>query len=365
MNTRPNRRMGTKWTGVVIALSIVMAACGDNGDTSPEATEPPPTSEKSAESSDRLTPQPLPERESIVINSLVVETSAPLFLAEAMGEFEAENLDVEIVSLTFGDALTQMASGNMDACACGVVPASLNAVANGIRMKVVSSVFTSQPASIGLYVRPDLVDGLPASLEGTSLGLFAGWNSIFSLYLANWVEPAGLTLSDINAVTIPSFGDAFAALESGAIDGAYLIPPFTQQAVDSGSGVLIEEVVLPPGTPTVGVWFGTRLLDDEPEVGQAVLRALARTTREYLDEGYRENDETMAALADALGTTAEALRSASEPPGFSPDLAILDWGEETIELQSLWIELGGILDFDEPLPASEYIDTGPLSEAVG
>src|SRR5690606_9453660 len=81
-------------------------------------------------------PQPLAERQTVRMSSAFrAEFVAPILLADALGEFEAENLDFEFIELGFSDALTQIASGDIDVAVGGTEAALFNAVNQGIDVR--------------------------------------------------------------------------------------------------------------------------------------------------------------------------------------------------------------------------------------
>src|SRR5690606_29934091 len=90
------------------------------------------------------------------------EQQKPIILADQLGEFAKENLEVEIVSIGLEDALPQMRNGTIDA-ANGASNASVfNADAGGLEVRWVLGNFfppsagdTSVPQT-GLWARRDI-----------------------------------------------------------------------------------------------------------------------------------------------------------------------------------------------------------------
>lgn len=101
--------------------------------------------------------------------------------------------------------------------------------------------------------------------------------------------------------------------------------------------------------------------ESQPEVAEAVLRALVRTNRTYLQDGFHEDQAVMEELSAAMGVPADALR-ASLAPVFLPDMAI---DRSTIEsLQATWLEIGEVLSYEEPIPIDDIVDTSVLSRVL-
>ena len=85
-----------------------------------------------------LDPQPLAEPTQITISAAgKLEAFAPAFLADATGEFEKENLEVEfVISQT---AVQALATGEADASLSAPSLEMINAIRSGISMRAVRS----------------------------------------------------------------------------------------------------------------------------------------------------------------------------------------------------------------------------------
>ena len=133
------------------------------------------------------------------------------------------------------------------------------------------------------------------------------------------------------------------------MDAAWLASPFWQsdEIATCCTQVLGD-------LPTLGKYiFGTKFLEEEPETAEAIIRALARTNRTYLQGDYHDDPEVMAILSQALGAPEEQIASSDEYV-FDPNLGIdLDY---VTKAQEIWIT-GGALEFDEPLDPDRVVDT--------
>ena len=355
--------------GAVAAIAglCLVAACSNSSTKRPSTTSGAASSSSATSAAPKLRgidPHPLPQLTSVKLSvTAPLEILATPYMAKALNEFKTENLDVTIVNLSTPDAITQIASGNVDACTCAVGVPALNAINSGIPLKVVSSLYLDQPG-FGLYVKPALASGAPASLKGKKIAVTGGFSTIGALYLTDYLSSAGLTLSDVTAVKLAPT-DYLTALTSGGADAAFLSTPFSAKAISDGTAKLVYAPK--PGGPILGMWFGDKLLKNQPEVGQALLRALARTNQKDLAPGYRNNDAIMTTMATALGggTTVSALRAGGGEIVFASKLQMDTWDQQLNDLQNVWIKLGGILKYNTPLPASQVIDTGPLTKAIG
>jgi ABC-type nitrate/sulfonate/bicarbonate transport system substrate-binding protein len=362
--------------GVAATVLIVgLAACGSDDDSSTtgdadtsssvaETTATPTTGSASTAlttppDDGAFAPQPLAEPRSIKVSApakLEIYTAA--LLAEQLGEFENENLDVEFVILPSSDALPQLAQGNLDICICSHTPGIFNALDTGIDVAAVGPLFDTLPDGTGVYVTPDLTGCSPGCLKGKKLASSAGLAVAgTALNFDTYLSTGGLTLDDVEYVDLQP-ADVLVAMEQGGADGGYVISPFYQVLVESGSGVLVHDDT--NGNFGVGYFVGA-MRQDDPEVVQAFLRAVARTTNTYLQPGYKQNEEVVAALAAALELEPTLIAEGPETV-FDASLE-MDWDELTQRVQEIWIA-EGIVEYDAPIPTDRTVDAS-FVEALG
>ena len=213
--------------------------------------------------------------------------TAPFHIAQEEGYFADENLEVEFVRLTRNiDAIPALAQGQVDAGTGQLTIAMLNAIAGGARIRAVVGNGHLAPDGCtfhGIVVRRDLVE----ATESTGPELFHGRRVELDIALphAYWFEkvlqPAGLTLDDIEIVNVPTAAtvDAFV---TGAFDATGVTEPRITQILESGQAVLwkgAEEVV--PDYQQNLIFFGSNLLDERPEVGERFIKALLRGIEQY------------------------------------------------------------------------------------
>lgn len=351
---------------VALVLALVAAACGgDDGssaDRPPSPTAAPGTT--AAEPSDRLAPRPLPTKTKVTLGApSALEVFSSMFMADALGEFEAENLDVEIVSMPPNDAYLAMSRGDLDMYAAGVNAGYINLVNTGIDIRWVANTHGSSPDSEeGLWVRNevlgpdgDLADDAPDRL---SMAMGAAGKAAASIVpVSGWLESQGLTFDDVEVSNL-SGNDIVVALDTGAIQAGYLPSPGYLVIAESGCCTLVTGQ--PPFTAATFAMSGT-FIDDEPEAAEAVVRAMARTNRDHLQGDYHADDEVAAAMSDLYGLPVEALRQTT-PLVFDPALRLDVAAIE--QLQDLWIEQG-VLELDAPVPIDRLTDPSVVERAIG
>jgi NitT/TauT family transport system substrate-binding protein len=332
-----------KSVSAILVFLFVLAGCSSNT-----------TEDSGGQLSGSLEPQPLATPVTLKVSvASPNETYSAVRLANLLGEFEKENITIEFVTIPSTESMPALASGIIDVAAFGVTVPFFNAVAGGadIRMVMVGS---ESSAASGVYVRSDIADLGAAALEGKTLGLSLGWGQTSAVPLEEYLQSADLTIDDVEVATIP-LEELAVSLDSGVIDLSILAPPASLLFEKNGNAKRVAG--FENGERTAGYAFGKRLLTDEPEVGQAFIRAIIRTIDTYLVGDYKANAETRALLAEANAVTEDDLLL-TESVSFSYfSQSDIDSGAFEIytRAQDLWLR-AGLLSYEELLEPSDYAD---------
>lgn len=374
MSAAPRARVGIRRrlvpaTAVLLAATLVVAACGgssddaagsDSGATTSTAASASPAAQ---EGPGTPAPQPLPTKTKATISvAFPVEAFASVYLADVMGEFDKENLDVEIVQLPANEGIVALTSGQVDLQLAGISAGAFNAVAAETDLQFVANGPSfGEQAEDGLWVRKELLgaDGKidPAKIPGMRIAFgSAGVSTTAAVPVARWLEQYDRVLDDVTSVPLGG-ADMLVALEQGAVDGSYLNSPMWQQPSVEECCVLLTP--RPPLAASVYTFTG-RFLEQHRDVAKALMRAITRTNRTYLAGDYHADQATMTTLSDVLSTPVDTL-SASPSLSFDPDLGI---DASILEAcQAVWLA-AGVLDYDEVQPLGDMIDTSVIEEVV-
>jgi NitT/TauT family transport system substrate-binding protein len=348
---------------VLLPLALLMAACGSSDDggsgagTTTTSSASGTTQAAGGGSADPLAPQPLAEPVSVTLAmpGLKAESWAAAILADQMGEFEKENLDLEVVLLPFPDIIAGMLSDQVQVFAAGFNASIFNAMATGADLKFAAATGEPSPeGESGLYVRTELAnpDGTvdPCALEGknVSMGGTVGFGSVSVLWTNDFLAQCDLTLDDINLVLVGG-PDLVLGLETGSVDAGFLPDPFWKQVQEDGTAVLAA-----PTLPvSLGGYLFNSFLEDEPEAAEAVLRAMLRTVRDHLQGDYHADPAVMAVLAEQTGIPVDVM-TATPSLVFPEDMKLTE--SAIVPLQEIWLGVGDMLTYTEPIPASEMFD---------
>ena len=375
---------------IAAALAAIVApvtASGSTDTTEPATTEPATTDvgaegcgpEAVTDQADRSAerpiahcepgypePQPLAEPTTIRLTAATQgEYLAPVLLGNAFGEFEKENLTVEILQMPFADGMAQLGAEQADAANGGPFASFMNGVGSGLELRYVLANYSAfaggdvtTPQS-GLWVRRDAFSDPEnpdlAELAGQHIANSLGSGTVAVYWMGAALEEAGISLADVTFDAIAP-ADQFQALEGGAVVGAYMLDPFWTQVAEYPDEYVL--VAVQPGEPNGGIFFGPTLLEDNPEAGHAFVRAYIRTINTYLQPGYHDDEDVIAALAEAIPVDPAQLLAGNE---LRFEWEIREGLME--ELQRWFIELDS--QTVDVIPEDQLVDRSFYLEAVG
>lgn len=277
-------------------------------------------------------------------------------LAEEMGEFEKENLTVEFVALPSADAIPQLASGDIEALASSWSAANVNAIEAGVEMRAVLELGAEQPGGQGVWVNNDILDEGPAALEGAQIGTATGAGSVSVLFIEEYLQEAGLDITDVELVQLPA-AEVPLAMQNNVVSAAWVTSPAYLEIADFATWV--------SGAPTDfsggAVYFGPELLNDQPEVAEAFVRAVLRTVNTYLQGDYKADPEILPRVAAALETEEEVIQRTPSMI-FDPNGAVNT--DLLVPLQEIWLKIPDILRTSEPLPPEQLFDVSIVERVL-
>ena len=303
-------------------------------------------------------PRPLPRHLDLKISvGGFTEINAAVLLAKEFGEFDKENISVTITMQKPSDGLVLLATGRIDVLASQPGAAFFNAVAGGVDARLVAPAgFSSPDSRTGFWLSRAWLAGRPYSpalLKGQTIGSAVGVGTTVSYWLEVELEKADLDVRAVSWRTM-GVGDILVALENGAVNVGFLFDGIWQKA-DTDKVVFAFG-----GTPDIsGAYFyGPSLLRQNRAACEAVMRAMTRTVRQYLQGKYHGDAKVAPALAHLLGISVDDLRRGGEMT-FPPDMPIAPYTASV--LQKTYALTPGVLTYTDPLPDDRVIDRGFLA----
>jgi NitT/TauT family transport system substrate-binding protein len=381
------RRGSRRWDMVLVALALTCIACGTTERREPAAAGGSSTT-SAAPAATVVTapgtpaPRPLSTKTPLTLSRGLLKGLAfsSVLLAQEMGEFTKENLDVRFVSENGVNSLLLMQQGRIDGAFLSLNAGVFSAISAGADVRFVLPFGSAGPGDqSGFWARRSVLgpDGRfdPCVLsrgvrpDGTtvvSLSDTTGLASPVTIALARLIEQCpGQTLTSVrDRLTVSTVVGAnlLVALQQGAVDLALLLSPLPDAPGIGDYAALAYSIGQnDPGTDFAG-WALGPVRDKQPAVAEAFVRAVTRTVRTYLQGSYLANPDILTALTKTLDVPADQL-SKSRPSVFRPDQRFRT-GSGLADLQGYWKDVGGLLSYDNPLDGSRVVDLGPVDRAV-
>ncbi len=219
----------------------------------------------------------------------------PLTIAEQMGYFKSEGLDVTIVDFAGGAKALQAVVGGSADVVSGAFEHTVNMQFKGQPMR--AFVLQGATPQIVLGVSPKTLPNFKsiADLKGKKVGVSApgsSTNVVVNFLLAK----AGLKPSDVSIVGVGTGSGAVAAMRSGQIDAMSNLDPVITLLLRSGDLKIVSDTRLPAesekvfgGPMPAGCLYAPQpFIDKNPNTVQALTNAMVRASKWIQTAGAAE-----------------------------------------------------------------------------
>jgi NitT/TauT family transport system substrate-binding protein len=267
----------------------------------------------------------------VTVGATSSTSDAPIYIAEKKGYFQAEGLQVKVINFrSAADMVAPLGAGEIQAGAGSASAGLYNAVARGIRIKIVADKASSPPGygATKILVRKDHVDSGRykelKDLKGMKFAMNAPGVSNTST-LNTLLASAGLKYSDVETVDLP-LPDHVAALKNKSVDASASVEPAPALAVRGGDAVVIkaDDEILPNHQIAVLLYseaFALRQVDAARHFMRAYIRAV-RFYNDALENGRLDgatSEEVIAILSQATLIKSHEIYKSITPTGMNPD----------------------------------------------
>jgi len=230
------------------------------------------------------------QRVPLVVGHFPATHTGGVYIAQERGYFAEQGLDVELVPFqSLPEAAVLLNSGQMDIYAGGTGANLYNAVARGIRLRVVADKAHSEPGVKykAFVARRDLweqgVIRNIADLKGRAITSLPSGGGI-EYQMEKVLATAGLTMADIDFRGLGT-PEQLTALANQAVDGAFLFQPALCTAERQGLAVtllpLLDDVA--PGLQGGVINYGEAFIRDKPQAARGFMVAYVKALRDYND----------------------------------------------------------------------------------
>ena len=281
-----------------------------------------------------------------LLNSL---SNSSIYLGDKEGIFEKHGIEIEYVPFQAAQPIAVAAqTGDIHVGSGALTAGFFNLLAQDANIKLVADSgreaeghrLTALVASNAAYEA-----GLTSleDLKGKKFGITSTGSSQH-IAIGQMLETIGLTIDDIELVTLGGISNIAAALESNQIDAGLLLSTAGTPLIDSGKVQLISWVGDVVEMQTTGVYFGKAMLNDE-ELATRFLAAYLESVQYYhetvLGNADQESElfkQSVATLAEATGIAPELI--AANPTYVDPNGEV--W-EENMQTWVNWFGDNGLL----------------------
>jgi len=210
----------------------------------------------------------------------------PLTIAESMGYFKAEGLDLTINDFAGGSqSLRALVGGSVDVVS-GAFEHTVNMQAKGQRLRAFA--LMGRAPQIVLGINPKTMPGFKrvADLRGKKIGVTAPGSS--TNVMANFVlAKAGLKPSDVSFIGVGASSGAVAAMRSGQIDAISNLDPVITLLQHSGDLKIVSDTrvvaeadkVFGGPMPAACLYAKQEFIDKNPATVQALTNAIVRADK--------------------------------------------------------------------------------------
>jgi NitT/TauT family transport system substrate-binding protein len=324
---RPPRAV--RIVGTIGAIAGLLAACGSSTTSTSTVAQPRAT--------------------TVTVAYVPLPLFAPLFVAQANGDFAKEHIRLNLQVVANGQSAIALAATNRVQVVLGGFSAGLfNAIHQGLDVRVVGSMAEEAPGAPANGLVGSVADHIASlgQLSAARIAVAGGPGSAGAYLTAIALEQAHIPLSRVTLVNV-NFPDQRSALASGGVQAAYMATPFLQAAVSAHQGTVLAGA--PVGVAVTGVIYGGAFA--RTAAAQRFFDALAMGARALQGTGAT-SATNLAIIAKATGESLSLLHA--EPPNlFSPTLAPPT--SVLASMQSVYLANGN-LDYASPMPMSQVVD---------
>lgn len=266
MKRTPRR---TTATAVALMVAAAMALTGCNSAA--------PSNQTASDESGEVT---------IGIGGQTLLSYLPTTLAQQLGYYEDEGLDVKLQDLQSGsDALTGMIGGSTDVT-CGYYEHTIQMQAKNQDIK--SFVTMLKLPGLVLAASPGNSDEIDSvkDLEGKTVGVTSPGSST-DFFLKYLLSKAGMDPNSVSVTPIGSGATAVAAMENDKVSAAVMLDPAVSQLEKRAGDLKIlsdlrteqgaQDVYGVTSYPAAVLYTKTAFLDKNPETAQKLTHAITRT----------------------------------------------------------------------------------------
>jgi NitT/TauT family transport system substrate-binding protein len=260
----------------------------------------------------------------------------PLTIAERLGYFKDEGLDVEISDFEGGSKALQAVVGGSADVVAGAWENTIDQQPKGLQLQGFVLMGRYPAISVGIAKAKAARYKSPKDLKGMKIGVTAPGSSTNRVVL-HLLAQDGLKGDDVSIIGVGTSSGAIAAMRSGALDAMSNVDPIMTMLEASGDVVIIADTRTAVGTtavfgsadmPAAALYAALTFVRKNPNTVQALTNALVRALL-WLQKATPDQVAATVPPEYLLGNKALYLASyAKVKDAFSPDGMLDDRGRQ-------------------------------------
>ena len=225
-----------------------------------------------------------PTKISLAVGGKATLYYLPLTLAERLGYFREEGLEVEISDFSGGSRSLQALLGGSAEVVAGAYEHTIEMATMGQRLKAFVLLGRNPGISLGIAKAKAASYQWPKDLKGMRVGVTAPGSST-NMMVDHLLHSVGLKPDDVSIVGVGTGPSAVAAMRSGELDALVNVEPAMRLLERSGDIVVVAVSATQRGVKNVfdgpmlagSLYARADFLRDRPEAAQALANAMVRT----------------------------------------------------------------------------------------
>lgn len=294
------------------AVTLALAGCAGGGGGTPAGTAGADGATSGAAGGE-LTP--------IKVGVIPIVDVAPVYLAQELGYFAEEGLDVTLELAQGGAAIVPSVVSGDYQFGFGNVTSQVLAISQGVPLQGVGAGnFTTgtNPDAGGVVVPADSDIKTAADLAGHTIAVNT-LNNIGDITVREAVEKAGGDPSSINFVEM-GFPDMPAAVTGGQVDAAWVVEPHLTRVIEAGARVVSWNWAETDPNLIISTYFTSQqYAEANPEIVASFKAALDKALTHAA-----ENPEAAKDILDNYTDIDATIKEKMTMPKFAPEVSAAD-----------------------------------------
>ena len=227
-----------------------------------------------------------PDKLKIMVGGIDKQIYLPNKLAEQLGYFKEQNLDVTLIDEASGQSSEeQVLSGNVDA-GSGSYNHTIELQAQGKQMETVVQlqVAPGEAEMVSTKVADQIKSA--SDLRGRNLGVTELGSGTQTLTMAV-AGKAGIKADEVHFIPVGAGNTFIAGLQQGKIDAGMTTEPTISRVVSGGSGKVLIDLRTPESTraalggdyPFIAVFMSTDYVNGHKDIVQRLVNAYVKTLK--------------------------------------------------------------------------------------